>query len=352
MFLTIPHLRNTSLSSSSSMSGLLFIVISRRSGVPLVRTEYMYFLSFLSVQLNSATLSSKLSFKDCEKNITNYLQKLFGSGWCMTSTWWLERSLVRAICLVRAVYISDILGRAFSGMFLWLQSTSMSSCLCFLFSSSRRLCFSQSSCAMDLFWVFPIPNRLQALLPKALFFPSRGSVALPLPRGGRGSKSYSCVLIFAGGIKVALDRPWSPFLLCIPRWLHGGILLSISDLCGFSAISMTSFLELYLNPFNVRRCFAISVNTSTIAYPLNLDLELKCTCVLEFSLREGVVLSPRNSFISFAVVSVVIFPTYIFVFLWFHSFWNSSCVSGVFSGIVGARSVVSSSFSVWSTRRG
>ena len=55
-----------------------------------------------------------------------------------------------------------------------------------------------------LFRVFPIPSRLQALFPKALFFPSWGSVALPLPRGGRGSKSYSCVLIFAGGIKVAL----------------------------------------------------------------------------------------------------------------------------------------------------
>ena len=29
-------------------------------------------------------------------------------------------------------------------------------------------------------------------------------MALPLPRGGRESKSYSCALIFAGGIKVAL----------------------------------------------------------------------------------------------------------------------------------------------------
>ena len=110
---------------------------------------------------------------------------------------------------------------------------------------------------------------------------------------------------------IALDRPFS---FVFP----GGCTEAYSyqyRICGFSAISMTSFLELYLNPFNVRRCFAISVNTSTIAYPLNLDLELKCTCVLEFSLREGVVLSPRRSFISSAVVSVVIFPIFIFVFL-------------------------------------
>lgn len=169
----------------------------------------------------------------------------------MASTWWLERSLVRPICSVRVVYISDAFGRAFLGMFLWVQSISMSSCLCFLFSSSRRLCFSWSSCTMDL--LFSIGGSLS---PTALKLwskkPSSTSVGVVWVS--------SCLEDFAGASLTAVSLfllevsrfPWSPLLLRIPRRLYGSTLLSFSDFWGFLAISIVSLRDLICKPFNVK----------------------------------------------------------------------------------------------------
>ena len=56
-------------------------------------------------------------------------------------------------------------------------------------------------------------------------------MALPLPRGGRRSKSYSCVLIFAGGIKVVLIA-LSP--LCSPAVVRRYTLINIGFVWIFS----------------------------------------------------------------------------------------------------------------------